>query len=153
MVKDLVGVMGACRLLCYVVSRHPYILVDGQNFVACDYIDTPTRIHPEWYFLFAYAILRSVPNKVGGILLILFSILILLLVPEFWLGQLESLTHYLFCQYLFWFWVCNFCLLTFVGRQGVEEPFIRAGELGTIFYFVFFPLVGAVQAFEDYLIN
>jgi len=152
-VKDIVGVMGGCALLCFIIAFYPYMLVDGQNFVMCDYIDTPKRIHPEWYFLFAYAILRSIPNKIGGILLMLSSIMILFVIPELWVGKIESLGNYVFCQWLFWFWVANFLILTFVGRQGVDEPFARAGELRTAFYFAFFPLLGVVQRYEDFVIR
>lgn len=81
-VKDLVGVIVGCVVVCFVVAFYPYLLVDGERFVPCDYMDTPRRIHPEWYFLFAYAILRSVPSKVGGIVLMLCSILVLFLIPE-----------------------------------------------------------------------
>ncbi|YP_001083065.4 cytochrome b (mitochondrion) [Mizuhopecten yessoensis] len=152
-VKDMVGVMGGCALLCFMIAFYPYMLVDGQNFVMCDYMDTPKSIHPEWYFLFAYAILRSIPNKIGGILLMLSSIMILFVIPELWVGKMESLGNYVFCQWLFWFWVANFLILTFVGSQGVDEPFARAGELSTAFYFAFFPLLGVVQRYEDFVIR
>nr|YP_272043.1 cytochrome b [Placopecten magellanicus]AAZ06456.1 cytochrome b apoenzyme [Placopecten magellanicus] len=148
-VKDLLGVSGGCCFLIFMVSFYPYSLVDGESFVPCDYMDTPPSIHPEWYFLFAYAILRSVPNKAGGILLMLSSILILFILPELWYGHMESLAYYPLCQALFWLWVANFCVLTFVGSQGADEPFISAGEWGTFFYFFFFPLVGVVQQLED----
>nr|AGR50847.1 cytochrome b [Mimachlamys senatoria] len=150
-VKDLVGVMAGCTVLCFVVGFYPYMLVDGESFVQCDYMDTPSSIHPEWYFLFAYAILRSVPSKVGGIVLMLCSILVLFLVPELWCGMKESLGNYFLCQILYWVWVANFCVLTVIGSQGVEEPFISAGEKSTIFYFLFFPLMGVVQWVEDNL--
>nr|YP_010133200.1 cytochrome b [Azumapecten farreri]ABQ96655.1 cytochrome b [Azumapecten farreri] len=152
-VKDLVGVLGSCGVLCFVVAFHPYMLVDGENFVACDYMETPQSIHPEWYFLFAYAILRSVPSKAGGIILMLCSILVLVVIPELWVGKMESLGNYFLCQCVFWLWVGNFCILTFVGSQGVEEPYITAGEYGTMFYFGFFPFLGLVQRYEDFLIR
>nr|YP_010151028.1 cytochrome b [Amusium pleuronectes]QQV73588.1 cytochrome b [Amusium pleuronectes] len=150
-VKDLVGVSGGCCILALMVGFYPYSLLDGGSFIPCDYMETPASIHPEWYFLFAYAILRSVPNKVGGIVLLLLSILILFVLPEIWCGKMESFCFYPGCQLLYWSWVFNFCVLTYVGSQGVDEPFVTAGEWGTKFYFLFFPLVGLVQRFEDTL--
>nr|YP_002332289.1 cytochrome b [Mimachlamys nobilis]ACJ64169.1 cytochrome b [Mimachlamys nobilis] len=148
-VKDLVGVMVGGLALCFMVGFFPYVLVDGESFIPCDYMDTPSSIHPEWYFLFAYAILRSVPSKAGGIILMLCSIVVLFFVPELWCGIKESLGNYFFCQILYWVWVANFCVLTVVGSQSVEEPFITSGEKMTIFYFMFFPIMGVVQWLED----
>ncbi|YP_010576135.1 cytochrome b (mitochondrion) [Ylistrum balloti] len=150
-VKDLVGVCLSCTVVAFMVGFYPYSLLDGGSFVPCDYMETPASIHPEWYFLFAYAILRSVPNKVGGILLLLASIFILFVLPEIWCGKMESFCFYPVCQFLFWAWVANFCVLTYVGSQGVDDPFVSAGSWGTIFYFGFFPLVGLVQRYEDYI--
>nr|YP_010316006.1 cytochrome b [Mimachlamys varia]UNA71548.1 cytochrome b [Mimachlamys varia] len=152
-VKDLVGVLGSCVLVSYFVFFHPYAFVDGQSFVECDYMETPSSIHPEWYFLFAYAILRSVPNKAGGIVLMLGSILVLFIIPELWVGKFESLAMYFFCQWLFWVWVTNFFILSIIGSKPVEEPYIISGVYCTVFYFIFFPLVGVIQLYEDFLMT
>nr|YP_003058258.1 cytochrome b [Argopecten irradians irradians]ABH07599.1 cytochrome b [Argopecten irradians irradians]ALA07914.1 cytochrome b [Argopecten irradians irradians]AOR53761.1 cytochrome b [Argopecten irradians] len=148
-VKDLVGVSGGLLIVVFMISFYPYSLLDGGSFIACDYMETPASIHPEWYFLFAYAILRSVPNKIGGIVLLLLSILVLFVLPEIWCGKMEGFCFYPGCQFLFWTWIFNFIILTYVGSQGVDQPFVMAGEWGTIYYFLFFPLVGIMQHLED----
>lgn len=112
MLKDLVGVLVFFVVLGIIVCFFPYVIVDCETFVPCIYIKTPLNIHPEWYFLFAYRILRSIPRKRGGVVAILLSVLVLFTLPELSVSFREGLVGFYFFQVLFWLWVGNFCVLT-----------------------------------------
>lgn len=79
--KDILGFIILIFLLIYIVIENPYILGDPENFVIANSIVTPVHIQPEWYFLFAYTILRSIPDKLRGVIALLCSILVLYLLP------------------------------------------------------------------------
>nr|WBP69649.1 cytochrome b [Propeamussium sp. mt1] len=148
--KDLVGVVIFLVVLGVCVCFYPYSLVDCETFVPCMYMKTPLNIHPEWYFLFAYSILRSIPNKSGGVVMMLLSILVLLFLPEFSVSFDEGFVRSSFFQLLFWLWVGNFCVLTWIGGKGVVEPYISWGKFCTVMYFLFFllmPFCGVVDRF------
>lgn len=112
-----------------------YAFIDAENFIPANPLVTPVHIQPEWYFLFAYAILRSIPNKLGGVLALLMSILVMfifpLLSPKFSGGVVFS--PVLRC--LFWFFVANFFILTWLGIMPAEPPFVVVSQVSTIFYF------------------
>lgn len=93
--KDIVGFVVVLALYIFVVLFFPIHLSDPENFLPANSLVTPVHIQPEWYFLFAYAILRSVPNKLGGVLALAFSVLILFFMP--WLHQSTRLRRYAFC--------------------------------------------------------
>nr|YP_001648579.1 cytochrome b [Ectyoplasia ferox]ABW76585.1 apocytochrome b [Ectyoplasia ferox] len=136
--KDLYGLIIFSILLIVLVFLFPYLLSDPENFKQANPLVTPVHIKPEWYFLFAYAILRSIPNKLGGVLALIFSILVLFLLPYLHLSKLRGLRFRPISKLLFWFLVGDFLLLTWIGGQPVEEPYILIGQLASIFYFVYF---------------
>nr|YP_009117111.1 cytochrome b [Himantura microphthalma]AHG99776.1 cytochrome b [Himantura microphthalma] len=144
--KDLVGFFILLFLLTLLALLTPNLLNDTENFIPANPLITPPHIKPEWYFLFAYAILRSIPNKLGGVLALLFSILILLLVPILHTSKQQSLTFRPITQLLFWLLVMNMIILTWIGGQPVEQPFITIGQIASITYFsfflIFFPIAG-----------
>ena len=117
--------------------KYGYVLIDAENFIPANPLTTPTHIQPEWYFLFAYAILRSIPNKLGGVLALLFSVLFLFVFTV-------SSSRLLFrgfnfspvSRFVFWSFVSNFFLLTWLGSCPAEEPFNFVALCCTFFYFI-----------------
>nr|QEJ81496.1 cytochrome b [Luciola sp. FM23] len=137
--KDLVGFMITLMMFTLFILLYPYMMGDPDNFTPADPLVTPAHIKPEWYFLFAYAILRSIPNKLGGVIALLMSILILIIMPTF-KKKMKSYSFYPMNKLLFWTFTMTSLLLTWIGGKPVEDPFILTGQLLTVAYFMFFPL-------------
>nr|CDG50895.1 cytochrome b [Hormathia digitata] len=147
--KDWYGIAAFTVFFCSLVYLAPNLLGDPENFIQANPLVTPVHIQPEWYFLFAYAILRSIPNKLGGVIAMFASLLILFLIPWLHTSRLRGLTFRPLARIAFWFLVADFLLLTWIGCQPVEEPFILVGQLASIFYFSYFlvlsPLLGYLE--------
>lgn len=143
-IKDIVGFILALYFLTILRIQDPYLLGDPDNFIPANPISTPAHIKPEWYFLFAYAILRSIPNKLGGVVALVLSILILLILPITNNFKYRASLYYPINKILFWSFIRIARLLTWIGARPVEEPFIITGQILTILYFLYFfmnPLV------------
>nr|YP_010262157.1 cytochrome b [Somanniathelphusa hainanensis]UIB42764.1 cytochrome b [Somanniathelphusa hainanensis] len=138
--KDIVGFIMMTILLLLLSLFSPYLLSDPDNFIPANPLVTPAHIQPEWYFLFAYAILRSIPNKLGGVIALVASVLILMIVPLIHSSKFRSLTFYPLNQILFWFFVNIVLLLTWIGARPVEPPYIITGQILTIMYFFYYVL-------------
>ena len=139
--KDIFGFLVVLTLFLALVIYQPNLLGDPENFIKANPLVTPTHIMPEWYFLFAYAILRAIPNKLGGVLALVFSILILLILPFNQSSSIKSLSFRPLSKIIFWTFIANFWLLTWIGAQPVEEPFIYLGQISTIIYYLFFTFI------------
>nr|YP_009972385.1 cytochrome b [Pelobates fuscus]QNH82494.1 cytochrome b [Pelobates fuscus] len=148
--KDALGFVIMITLLTLLSLFSPNLLGDPDNFTPANPLVTPPHIKPEWYFLFAYAILRSIPNKLGGVLALAFSIAILALMPILHTAKQRSMMFRPFSQFLFWSLIANTLILTWIGGQPVEEPFILIGQLASLVYFIIFliliPLSGWLES-------
>nr|YP_010463760.1 cytochrome b [Lophogaster typicus]UUL70709.1 cytochrome b [Lophogaster typicus] len=147
--KDLKGFILMLMMLLLLCLKYPMILGDSENFIMANSLVTPIHIQPEWYFLFAYAILRSIPSKLGGVLALVLSILILMIMPFTHMGMFNSRSFYMFNKILFWIFVVLFILLTWIGMRPVEYPYIFTGQALTVLYFLFFLLDPLMMSMSD----
>lgn len=151
--KDLVGFLIMLFLLALLVLFSPQLLTDPENFIPANPLVTPVHIQPEWYFLFAYAILRSIPNKLGGVIGLVGSIAILFILPFSHLGKFRSLAFYPINQVLFWSLVGIFLVLTWIGSCPVEAPYEQVGQVFTALYFLYFVLRPLTQLLWDKILD
>nr|UFK32204.1 cytochrome b [Agnesiella roxana] len=152
-IKDIMGVMMIASGLLIINLSEPYMLSDPDNFINANPMVTPVHIQPEWYFLFAYAILRSIPNKLGGVTALFASILILVILPFSMKMKFKSVSFYPISQYMFWMFLMIVILLTWIGARPVESPYINTGVMLTIMYFLYFMLDPILKKMWDKTIN
>nr|CAI38783.1 cytochrome b [Ascaphus truei] len=152
--KDLLGFLIFFSFLMTLALFMPNALGDPDNFTPANPLVTPPHIKPEWYFLFAYAILRSIPNKLGGVLALAFSILILAFIPLLHLSKQRSLMLRPITQGLFWLLIANTLILTWIGGQPVEDPYIAIGQIASLtYFFLFLIFLPASSWTENKLLN
>lgn len=142
--KDLFGFILFLFIFILIILQYPYIFSDPDNFTPANPIITPIHIQPEWYFLFAYAILRSIPNKLGGVIALLASIFILYLLPIQNIF-IPSLSFFPLNQILYWIFINIFIILTWAGAQPIELPFIIISQYLSIRYFTYFILTPIIN--------
>ena len=148
-IKDFYGFIILGIILSIFIFYNPNTLGDPENFINANPLVTPIHIMPEWYFLFAYAILRAIPNKLGGVIALVLSILILIVLPFFHTSKVKSLTFRPIGKFSYWLFIINFILLTWIGSKPVEEPFTLIGQLSSIFYFSYFLLLVPITGWYE----
>nr|WKU84052.1 cytochrome b [Ocyptamus priscilla] len=151
--KDITGFIIMIMLLIMLTLMNPYMLGDPDNFIPANPLVTPIHIQPEWYFLFAYAILRSIPNKLGGVIALVMSIAILMIMPFYNLSKFRGIQFYPINQLFFWMMVTIIVLLTWIGARPVEDPYILIGQLLTILYFIYYLINPLMMKWWDNLLN
>nr|AIT76124.1 cytochrome b [Lissachatina fulica] len=139
--KDIVGILVLLIFLCLVVMFFPSLLTDPENYSIANPMVTPTHIQPEWYFLFAYAILRSIPSKLGGVIALGLSVLALYVFPVASIKRSLPTPFSFLSQFLFWCLVSVFFMLTWLGSCPIEEPYLSISKPVTAIYFLLFPLM------------
>lgn len=151
--KDVLGYLMALSGFFFIVLYMPNLLTDPENFIPANPLVTPVHIKPEWYFLWVYAILRSIPNKLGGVIALAAAILILFILPLSANINKQSISFYPLTQLLFWGLVASWTILTWIGGRPVEDPFITIGQTFTILYFLFYILHPISTLWWDYLLE
>nr|ATD12214.1 cytochrome b [Cicadellidae sp. EMHAU-2015-Zz052706] len=137
-IKDIMGFLLTIFFLMTLTLTSPYLLSDPDNFVPANPMVTPIHIQPEWYFLFAYAILRSIPNKLGGVMALFLSIIILAILPFTMKSKFKGIQFYPLNQINFWMFLTTVILLTWIGARPVELPYTNTGMILTLLYFSYF---------------
>nr|YP_010586210.1 cytochrome b [Goera horni]UZZ43972.1 cytochrome b [Goera horni] len=150
--KDLMGFFIMLFILMFLSIYKPFMLSDPDNFIPANPMVTPIHIQPEWYFLFAYAILRSIPNKLGGVIALLMSILILFILPFTFVKNIQGSQFYILNKILFWNFVLIFILLTWLGACQMDYPYIMMSQILTALYFLYFLISPLVSKIWDNLI-
>nr|YP_010274455.1 cytochrome b [Ricania fumosa]UJT96899.1 cytochrome b [Ricania fumosa] len=140
-IKDILGMIMVITIFTFTINTNPFMTMDPENFTPANPMVTPIHIQPEWYFLFAYAILRSIPSKLGGVIALVMSIMILLSLPFTMKNKFQSTKMYPTNKITFWTFVNTFFLLTWIGMRPVEEPYILTGQILTILYFMIFMIM------------
>jgi len=137
-IKDIIGILIVLLAFSFICLYTPLILGDNENFTPANPSRTPHHIQPEWYFLFAYAILRAVPNKLGGVIALAGSILILYILPFTRNTKFKRTIFYPPTKFLFWLFCVVTILLTWLGICPVEPPYIALSQIFSVVYFSYF---------------
>lgn len=147
--KDLVTIFIFFFVLSVFVFFMPNVLGDCENYVMANPMQTPSAIVPEWYLLPFYAILRSIPSKIVGVIAMFSAILILLLLPYVDRSELRGMQFRPLSKVAFYIFVANFLILMQLGAKHVEYPFIEFGQISTVLYFAHFifiiPLINIIE--------
>nr|QJF58125.1 cytochrome b [Fusarium oxysporum] len=152
--KDLITIFIFIFVLGIFVFFMPNVLGDSDNYIMANPMQTPPAIVPEWYLLPFYAILRSIPNKLLGVIAMLAAILIILLLPKADLGLTKGLQFRPLSKIAFYLFLVNFLMLMQLGAKHVESPFIEIGQLSTALYFSHFLFIlPAVSILENTLVD
>jgi ubiquinol-cytochrome c reductase cytochrome b subunit len=153
-VKDLFGFLIFLFIFGVLVFFYPNLLGHSDNYIPANPLVTPAHIVPEWYFLPFYAILRSIPDKLGGVVAMIGSILILLALPLLNTSEIRSTKYRPLFGFFYWFLALDFLILGWIGQKPVETPYIEVGMVATAFYFIFFIfLIPFLGLLEKYLLK
>lgn len=148
-IKDIYGFFAWGILFIYLCFFAPIIFMDVENFIPANSIVTPVHIQPEWYFLFAYTILRSISRKIGGVVALFISVLILYFIPFILNHRFRSTFFYPLLKTFFWLFFINWLILTWIGACEVDSPFIELGIIFSFFYFFSFFILWFLYKAQD----
>lgn len=152
--KDLVTIFILIFVLSNFVFFAPNVLGDSDNYIMANPMQTPAAIVPEWYLLPFYAILRSIPNKLLGVIAMFSALLIMLILPVTNLSQFKNLQFRPLSKIIFFVFVVNFIILMIIGAKHVESPYIELGQISTLIFFGYFVvLVPVVTSIENIISN
>jgi ubiquinol-cytochrome c reductase cytochrome b subunit len=140
-IKDTLSLIALLLFFSYFVYYSPNTLGHSDNYIPGNPMVTPEHIVPEWYFLPAYAILRSIPNKLIGVLALFASLLVLLVLPLVNTSEVRSSLYRPLHQKFFWLLVADYILLAYLGQRVAESPFIEVGRVASVYYFAYFLIV------------
>lgn len=149
MFKDLITIFAFFLVLSVIVFYYPNLLGHSDNYIEANPMSTPSSIVPEWYLLPFYAILRSIPNKLLGVLAMFGSLFILLILPLVDVSRIRGNQFRPAMRVAFWFFVVNFFILMWIGSQHPDSPYLEIGQISTAFYFIWFliivPVIGLAE--------
>ena len=148
-IKDLFAFFCFAFSFCILLFYFPNLLGHPDNYIPADPMQTPPHIVPEWYFLPFYAILRSIPDKLGGVVAMGGSLIVLFLIPFINTSEVRSTTFRPLFKIAYWLLVSDFLILGWVGQKPVKDVYIFVGQIATVFYFLFFlvliPVIGTIE--------
>jgi ubiquinol-cytochrome c reductase cytochrome b subunit len=147
--KDLVTFFTFFLVLSVIVFFYPNLLGHSDNYIPADPMVTPPSIVPEWYLLPFYAILRSIPNKLLGVVAMFGSLFILLVLPLTDLSRIRGNQFRPAMKLAFWFFVVDFIILLWIGSQHPETPYLEIGQFATAFYFAWFLIIVPVIGISE----
>ena len=149
-VKDLLAFFGLLSIFATFVFFFPNLMGHPDNYIPANPMVTPAHIVPEWYFLPFYAILRSIPDKLGGVAAMGGALVILFVIPFTNTSEIRSPQFRALFRFAFWLLVVDFLILGWIGQKPVEEPFVLVGQIATVFYFFWFivllPILGILES-------
>jgi len=152
--KDLITIFLFILVLSIFVFFMPNALGDSDNYIMANPMQTPPSIVPEWYLLPFYAILRSIPNKLLGVIAMISAILMLLVMPYVDLSRSRGIQFRPLSKIAFYIFIANFLILMQLGAKHVESPFIELGQISTVLYFShFLIIIPVISLFENTLLD
>ena len=152
--KDLVTIFLFFLVLSILVFYYPNLLGHSDNYIPANPMQTPASIVPEWYLLPFYAILRSIPNKLLGVIAMFGSLLILLILPLTDVSRIRGNQFRPAMKLFFWFFVIDFFILMWIGSQHPTTPYVEIGQISTAFYFLWFIfIVPAIGIYENTIMD
>nr|AIB08134.1 apocytochrome b [Pyropia kanakaensis] len=153
-VKDLLGIVSFIIFFAFFVYFSPNLLGHPDNYIEANSMVTPAHIVPEWYFLPFYAILRSIPHKLGGVICMIFAIIVLALLPWIHSTEIRSSRFRPIYRLLYWGMVACCLILGWIGGMPVEDPYIIIGQIASFFYFFYFLIIlPSLGQIEKFLLN
>jgi len=153
-IKDLFSWVIAFILYFMFVYFAPNYLGHTDNYIEANAMVTPAHIVPEWYFLPFYAILRSIPHKLGGVIAMFAALLVLLLLPYLNTSEIRSSSFRPLHRQFFWLLVLDYFILGWIGGCAPETPYLEIGQIATFFYFFYFLiLIPFLGLFEKMLVS
>lgn len=152
--KDLFGLMVLFLIFFIFIFYYPNTLGHPDNYIEANPMKTPLHIVPEWYFLPFYAILRSIPNKIGGVIAMFGSLIVMLTIPFTNSSEIRSTAFRPIFKIAYWLLIVAFFLLGWIGQMPVEYPYTEIGVISMIYYFFFFIIIiPCLGKFETFLIR